>query len=153
MQASEVLAYAAGLIDGEGCLGIYSYGRKGFTATVTVVMTNSEAISWLHEQFKGQIYSYTASSYDERLFKWIITKRADIAKLLPGLLTYLKVKRLNAEILLSFCNRFPNPIATVNDKLEAEKYVQISSLLNSKGPGSNYTKALVTSFISHNQKE
>jgi hypothetical protein len=40
-------AYIAGLIDGEGCIGIYHRKDRGYFVQLTIVNTNSELMSWL----------------------------------------------------------------------------------------------------------
>lgn len=52
-----VLAYLAGIIDGEGCIGYQSNGGGRRTFTIEVKMTNQLVIDLLHSTFGGAYQS------------------------------------------------------------------------------------------------
>lgn len=102
-----VLAYAAGIIDGEGCIRIGRYtntktGKIGYRGMIQVGMTNRLAIEWLKDNLGGNFY-VGRTSYDRRkpCFNWIM-RAADGAKLLSALLPYLIVKREHADLFIEF---------------------------------------------------
>lgn len=47
------LSYAAGLIDGEGCIGFHGYGDGKRRFVVKVKMTDEAVIDWLQSTFGG----------------------------------------------------------------------------------------------------
>lgn len=49
------LAYAAGIIDGEGCIHASGYRQK-YSIMVTVSNTNYHVIKWLHDRWPGALY-------------------------------------------------------------------------------------------------
>ena len=52
------LAYAAGLMDGEGFVGIHQANNgKGVTLVVGIAMTDLEPIKWLLEHFGGRSFT------------------------------------------------------------------------------------------------
>jgi hypothetical protein len=96
-----ILAYAAGIVDGEGSIGIYREKRKntvdGFSLTVTVKMKSLETIRFFCEHFQG-FYSFDRKG---RLHCWRITDRqAEI--FLRQLSPFMVTKKRHAELALEF---------------------------------------------------
>lgn len=103
-------AYIAGLIDGEGSLYISAVGpnrRKTVYPVVVVAMTEKPVIEWLkevcdsgniqlHNQTNLRKYPYMKPQYRFNLFG----KRAQL--LCKRIHPYLKVKKEQAEIIMSF---------------------------------------------------
>lgn len=142
MQNSELFAYVAGLIDGEGCFSIQKANRT-FRTTIQVSMTNRDVTTWLHEQFGGHLGHTPATGNCEELYLWVLASKPELAKLIPQLLTYLRVKRLPALIILEFCQKFnvgKGGTYTAEQYAEMELYHKVMMLANSKGPGSNDIK-------------
>ena len=109
------LAYAAGIFDGEGCVGLYTNGlirhanrsiTRPFNLEVDVANTSLFLMEWLYDRFGGTIQ--TGSNPAERehfhyltCYHWCIRSRqADT--FLRLLLPFLKVKHLQAETALRF---------------------------------------------------
>ena len=99
----EILAYLAGIIDGEGCIAIESpSGHKSVNRqhrlAVRCTMMDSEAIKLLCLAFPG---SYR---YDEKrggTYEWaVLSSRA--YSCLQQLLPYLRVKRYQAVVGMAF---------------------------------------------------
>ena len=113
MKHTEVLAYAAGIVDGEGCISI---GKKSMgtdklprlTMILTVVNTNEWLIRWFKMQFGGNIRNQKPSNQRAKL-KWVwrveSRKASEIIKLL---LPYLQIKRPQAELAIKFQSRKRN---------------------------------------------
>ena len=97
------LAYVAGIIDGEGCIGIYKTKYR-YYLTVAVHMTDEWMVTWLASLFSGSKNTYT--HYRKRSnckpeWAWQIQgKRALV--FLELILPYLKLKRPQAEIAINF---------------------------------------------------
>ena len=94
-----ILPYLAGLIDGDGFIGILHKS----TLTLTITSNNHEFISLLKNFFKiGFIYSRPKSK------RWIISS-GNAKEILIKILPYLKIKRIEAENGIKFQNSI-NPI-------------------------------------------
>ena len=66
-----VKAWAAGLIDGEGCISIYRCPEgPGYKLSVRVGMTHEPTVRRLLEVFGGSVYSYQPKGNRHRAFMW-----------------------------------------------------------------------------------
>ncbi len=99
-----VLAYAAGIVDGEGCISLSKRTSKGYKAgyqlrlAVSVGNTNEWLIQWFKIQFGGYVV-FTLEKRKERKDKWqwhIVDGKA--AEFLKLILPYLQIKRPQAEV-------------------------------------------------------
>jgi hypothetical protein len=98
------LAYLAGLLDGEGTLGVYGRtekGRREYVVACVVANTSTTLMEWLVTKFGG---SYKARKQTNKGWKvcygWSIHDRRKIADLLPHVLPYLVIKKEQAELML-----------------------------------------------------
>lgn len=141
----EILAYTAGIVDGEGCISISAYkdartSEKRFRGDMAVGMTNKDVIDWLGETLDGNVYKARAS-YDKTkaVYVWQMCA-ADAAKLLSAILPFLIVKKKQAELMIKFA-------ATMTIRGEVgrkglakdvhsarSEMAKLSSILNRKGP-------------------
>jgi len=103
MRGKQILAYTAGIIDGEGCILIDQAKNKrykaGYRNELRVrVGNNSEWLCrWLKMQFGGHIAYHAQEHY----WIWGVgTKQA--ASFLETILPYLQLKRYQAEIAIEF---------------------------------------------------
>lgn len=108
MTPGEIRAYAAGLIDGEGCIGAYNTRPKMdrraayYQLTVRVTMKAAEPILFLHRHFVGALTISRKKSGDGRAYSvWHARNRKAEAFLLE-ILPYLIEKRAQAELALEF---------------------------------------------------
>lgn len=148
------IAYAAGLIDGEGCFFI-GKGINGNTAIyLQVKMTDRAAVQWLHETFGGVFGEKAASTNRaENTFEWRVFRRDLLYRVTKELLPYLKVKRLAATITVDFCEKFkirPGVRLSEEEKTEMEKYREFMSVANGRGPGSAERKENFLALIKGN---
>lgn len=97
------LAYAAGLIDGEGCIGIYYNSHNGnYQLRITVEMCERQGLEILYELFDGKWYYKEHSNRPNRrpVYVWMLfNSRAEDA--LGQLVPYLQVKHKHAINALS----------------------------------------------------
>ena len=97
-------AYAAGLVDGEGCFDIMKRGdeaRDWWTARIRIGITNEPTIKWLQDNFGGSIYSWVLPS-GKTMFQWAIYGK-EVEKFLSShVLSHLKIKKRHAFIVLNF---------------------------------------------------
>lgn len=103
------IAYIAGVIDGEGYIGIKKAGTPradrrtpGYIAMVQVKMVDEPAIRFLAETLGGWYYLQKPSARKGRpLYCWQVSHKAADTVLL-AVLPYLRVKRQSAETVLQF---------------------------------------------------
>ena len=102
------IAYCAGLIDGEGYIGIKRASAtersdrqtRGYHARIVVHMVDEQAIKFLAETLGGWYYPEKQVTPQRRpLFKYQATDAA-AERILRTVLPYLKVKRMSAETVL-----------------------------------------------------
>lgn len=104
----ESLAYAAGIIDGEGSIIISKTiprHRKDyqFRLKVTVGNTNELLILWMQAQFDGHTYKQERPVGDKRkdVYYWYLHGR-EASNFLELVYPYLCLKRPQAEIAICF---------------------------------------------------
>ena len=101
-------SYFAGIIDGEGYLGLKIQRKRkqhhiqSYVAEVSVSNTNLELINWIHKNFGGRILTENI-----RKGKWKIVYiwRAysnEISSILRNVKKYLIVKKEKAECILDY---------------------------------------------------
>ena len=110
LNGKNILAYAAGIIDGEGCICIYKHRKRKdtkhgyiFALTVRVTNTNEYIINWFKMQFGGGICKMadrTSRGYKD-CWQWAISgkKASDFLKLIEP---YLLIKYPQAELAIAF---------------------------------------------------
>ena len=112
MVDSLILAYLAGIIDGEGCIAIYGYHgnwimshgkrHRGFRLDVKVGMGEPEAVQLLMKTFGGSIYVRKITPNGNKpSYSWTVSAKLAIA-CLRQLIPFLRVKKAQAEIALEF---------------------------------------------------
>lgn len=106
MTITETIAYCAGLIDGEGCIGAWnstSHKRAASpTAQVTVIvaMTTPRGVKLLHNTFGGTLKVAEKPEGRKRQFVWkVVSRQAESC--LNQILPYLLDKREQAEVALT----------------------------------------------------
>ena len=95
------LAYAAGVIDSDGYIGV----RRGprYSARVMVKQVQPEAIDLLHEMFGGyRSTSPPAAERGRQLLTWEVHS-ASAGRACEALLPYLRIKRAQAENAIEVC--------------------------------------------------
>jgi hypothetical protein len=105
-----VLAYAAGIIDGEGCLRIVKSNpyrqdmiNPHYSVSIQVGMKVRVAVDLLMKLFGGSIY--IERTPHGPLYRWRINSKRQVIVALKKLLPYLLVKKEEAEYLLSFAKK------------------------------------------------
>lgn len=110
------LSYAAGIVDGEGCIHIgNTYSRavqakknKSHVLTVRVVTTDNVITPWFLQKFGGTFYTYQRREISKKTGKLnksykIWQMKSDKAgEFLQLILPYLKLKQRRAEVALEF---------------------------------------------------
>lgn len=96
-----VIAYIAGLIDGEGTIikaNPQEETKRGYSWQVKVAMTNREIIDWLG-QYGGRVQKNPPPKKENwnQSYVWVISRRKDVIYLLERIKPYLIVKRDRAN--------------------------------------------------------
>lgn len=132
--------YTAGVIDGEGCIGIYKHknkSKRGYSYDLIVSVWSTELwlSQWLRMHYGG---SKVESNWEEnhptwkQQWKWAIYQKqaADFLKLI---LPYLQIKRPQAELAIAFQTKKRDYLKTEAQLaiLEAERL--LISKMNKRG--------------------
>lgn len=98
------LAYTAGILDGEGCIGIYPRGRRRMhRAEVRIHNTNEWLIQWLRFAYGGSVY-YTEPKQGENhkpCWMWVVSGKKALI-FLQLIYPYLRLKKPQAELAVKF---------------------------------------------------
>ena len=91
----DLLAYAAGIIDGEGYIRkVYGVSKRCYS--IAVKMTDLDVLEKLKQAFGvGQIYSYPPPTNPNhtQIHEWSVTNKRDTAHVLKLILPYLSYRR------------------------------------------------------------
>lgn len=133
MKRTEILAYTAGILDGEGHISLV---RRADTETVRVEVavtnTNEWLCQWLKMQFGGRVRIMKPHKANWKVpYRWIIDgKRA--SEFLKLILPYLNLKKPQAELASSFqrrrrpCNRYNNKEYNILDEADRIKMAHLN---------------------------
>jgi hypothetical protein len=103
LKGKSVLAYTAGIVDGEGCIHIAKNKKKQYSLRVIVTNTNEWLVKWFKMEYGGSITirPCNKSKNTRTSYQWVIsTSQAyDFLKLV---LPYLMIKRPQAEVAIVF---------------------------------------------------
>lgn len=104
--------YLAGLMDGEGYIGILpadKENRQYFKPAIKIGMTSPEVIKGIHLLFGGQLYlSDRGNSKHKSLLTWQAVTYNLVDKVLNYIHPYLIVKKPQADVLREFLNTKEN---------------------------------------------
>lgn len=96
--------YVAGIVDGEGCIGMDKHRNwSTFTPYVMVGNTDPTLIEWLLDTFGGTCYVIQQRKNWKPSFRWELTGYAFIP-FLQTIRPYLKLKGRQADLILAFWN-------------------------------------------------
>lgn len=96
-------AYIAGIIDGEGCIGIY-YGKdKGYFVQLTIVNTNKELLDWLGQRLHANSVKSLKDKRPRNKQSFSLTvDRMRAFEVLTRVRGLLIVKRKQVDLALEF---------------------------------------------------
>jgi hypothetical protein len=115
MTHNEILAYAAGIIDGEGSIKIWESKmnpklRGQFNLRVNVTSTDKCLIDWLAQKFGGsssEMRSPSRTKFVKRKLGYIWEcSRPNILTFLEGIYPYLVIKKDRCKIAIEFRKTF-----------------------------------------------
>lgn len=92
------VAWSAGIIEGEGCLGLYIDKRRPntFTLKVQVESTDEFVVIKLQEIFGGSVYENNAPSKlpkYKKSWRWLVCNKQGVETVLTQIYDYLSPRR------------------------------------------------------------
>lgn len=101
--------YVAGILDGEGCLGIKRVNSQEsknqcYSVYIKVVMTDYKIPEMLARDFGGNTWERKRTDGWKNSKEWLITGRQRVSKFLEKTSKHLIVKKEQARILREFCS-------------------------------------------------
>jgi len=121
----EQAAYAAGIIDGEGCV---SGDRTQNLPTISVrlKMTKPEVVDWIHALFGG--HKYETSSPHGPMYNWVITPGSGLRQFCETISPFMILKKQQADIAIMFAKLTGNG-QKLDDKQKVMRY-RLADFLN-----------------------
>jgi hypothetical protein len=115
-------AYAAGVLDSDGSLGVYAVGNGHAKSQVVIAIQDTELLLWLQETWGGRIES---NGKNQRVNKWIASTANIRKQFLLDVLPYLRTKKEVAQLVIDYidCGRH---------LYSYEQYYAITKDLNSR---------------------
>lgn len=101
-----ILAYTAGLIDGEGYLGLIPNCRvtTSLAPKVKVASVTLEIVEFLHSTFGGHLDKVRKHKGNHRdSYMWTLSNKVNVYKFLKEIRPYLKLKFKQADIIFNYC--------------------------------------------------
>ena len=104
MATRDDLIYVAGIIDGEGCIGMDKHRHwSTFTPRVSVGNTDPTLIDWLLNTFDGKVEIAQQNKRWKISFRWELNGYASIP-FIKEIRPYLKLKGRQVDLILAFWN-------------------------------------------------
>ena len=101
---SHEVAYTAGFFDGEGCVNIARYLKRGRPYhTLAIIFTNTDfqVLAWLQKRWGGNVFKPSRLS-GRRPYGHLRLSAGPARPLLEAMLPYLIIKKSQVEIALEF---------------------------------------------------
>ena len=119
----EILAYIAGIVDGEGSIMIQRQCSKSFMAQraksgcfhphyavgIRIGMTERIALDLIVDKLKiGKVSEEKPYHHKRPMYRWMIRSKEEVLKFLNYILPYLRVKKKQAVLAIKFMNEWVN---------------------------------------------
>ena len=123
--------YIAGILDGEGTihitkttsphsLAVQNRTHPGYVPRICAGMVDQEVIELLAEVLGGNTHVEHTPHNRQDVYRWSLSGRLAVLKVLPVLIPYLRVKRPQAKLLLEYCLDFEDLRSRPEDIKAAE---------------------------------
>ena len=102
---SHEVAYTAGFFDGEGCVNIARYLKRGRPYhTLAIIFTNTDfqVLAWLQQRWGGNVFKPTQLDARRRPYGHLRLSAGPARPLLQAMLPHLIIKKSQVEIALEF---------------------------------------------------
>lgn len=112
MQEEIDMAYAAGILDGDGSFSLLLHRsitkdswRSFYHPCIQLSNAYERMSQWLHEKFDGSLrMKYPQQPHHKPLFVWSLRSREKCKSLVARVMPFLKLKTEQAKIMLDFLN-------------------------------------------------
>ena len=107
MWTNETLNYLAGILDGEGSIGIEHLSptknriKDYYVCRLCVINTSLVLVNWLKERFKGQINIRKQIANHKICYRWHIFG-SDLEAMLKAVIPFLKIKHQQAQLVIQY---------------------------------------------------
>lgn len=122
------LAYLAGIIDGEGSIGIeklspYKSRKKTYyAARLCIINTDIALIHWLKENFTGGSWNERkVLPHQKRCYRWHIFG-TNLERLLIAVRPYLIIKTKQADCVIQFRKTVSKTNRSISEETSAEQF-------------------------------
>ena len=135
------LAYLAGIIDGEGSIGIEKLSptatrkKTYYIARLCIINTDISLIHWINDNFSdGSWHERKVPLNHKRCYRWHIFGK-NLEFLLKALLPYLIIKQQHAKIVLEFRKTTGKTGKKITDEISQEQFgwYEACKILNKQG--------------------
>ena len=101
------LSYLAGLFDGEGCILVYkAKSKQQYHARLQVMITYYPTLLDFQRYFGGNLSK--AGNNGKQVYSWYVEGTSNVLMICKSLLPYLREKKVQAEVMIEYCEKFPN---------------------------------------------
>ena len=126
---SEIFAYLAGYLDGDGCITYPKYKHRSSVLLVKICSGDRQTLRLFSQVFGGKVHEdNTGAAVKRRIFYWYRTGTS-AQVVLQELLPYLVMKKVMAEMVLRlnfdqhYGNGRPVPRRELALRIKAQKYI------------------------------
>lgn len=119
----EDIIYAAGFIDGEGCVTT----SNGYNFRVTVSNTNKDILVWFQSVFGGNLNDQHLPKNPKHniAWKWVICSKANLLTFLNLIIPYLHIKKLEAILVRDYLVKTSNRTKYLYTLYEKQEYQRV----------------------------
>lgn len=108
---SAFIGYLAGILDGEGCLRVNKYFDKrcstySYGPVVQIGMCCRDILELFKHRYGGSIRKEKTRSGNKPVYRWKLSIKRKLIRLLKELSPMLIEKKAQAECLLEFCKKY-----------------------------------------------
>jgi len=127
------MAYAAGIMDGDGSFSIIKLKSKSnplFYPFLQFVNRSKEVIDFAHKNFGGNIFASKRhvckdGTLGNQIYRWRLRSSSNVKPVLEKIIPFLKIKKTRAQFLLEFTENFVferGKILSLEKLAERERY-------------------------------
>jgi hypothetical protein len=100
------LAYIAGVIDGEGTIGIYRQRSTRYQMKVCISNSSWDLLEWIRERVGGPLVLIAKATPKHREGWQLVVSQYQATPLLLGCREYLQVKGAQADLALGYMDEY-----------------------------------------------
>lgn len=131
------LAYIAGVIDGEGTIGIYRLRSTGYQMKVCISNCSRPLLVWIRERVGGALVRVAKETPRKRESWQLVVSQYQAAPLLLDCRDYLQVKRPQADLAVRYMEEYKPASGTSPTEQQVARrrwYWDETRRLNRRGP-------------------